>query len=71
MPEGKGKGDLGWEVGKNQLEGTNSRTLAFSIEIQQARRRDTEAKIKKQKGGEWELYYQRQGPLPKRVYSMK
>jgi hypothetical protein len=71
MPEGKGKGDLGWEVGKSRLEGTDSRTLAFSIEIQQARCRDREAKTEKQKGGELELYYQRQGPLPKQVYSME
>jgi hypothetical protein len=50
MPEGKGKGDLGWEVGKSWLEGTDSRTPAFSIEIQQARHRDRKAKTKKQKG---------------------
>jgi hypothetical protein len=51
--------------------GTDSRTLAFSIEIQQARRRDREAKTEKRKGGKWELYYQRQGPLPKWAYSME
>jgi hypothetical protein len=58
---------LAKEVGKSRLEGIDSRTLAFSIEIQQARCRNREAKTEKQKGGEWELYYQKQGSLPKWV----
>jgi hypothetical protein len=56
---------------KSWLDGTDLKRVAFSTKVQQARHKDREAKTEKQKGGEWEQYYQRQGPLPKRVYSMK